>query len=127
MPIHHSKQFFRNLACPLSELQPFGGFHFIPTNVAKPLRNKGLRCDIRICCFHFHVTFLTESEHTVVTCSHFNFMEPRHHTEPDRSHSLQKLMKIQESSIIVFVVILGCPVHPFRCLLSSSCQIQIVL
>lgn len=37
MPIHHSKQFFRNLAWPLSELQPFGGFHFIRTNVAKVL------------------------------------------------------------------------------------------
>lgn len=40
MPIHHSKQFFRNLSCPLSELQPLGVHFFVVAAKISPNKRK---------------------------------------------------------------------------------------
>lgn len=91
MPIHHSKQFFCNLACPFSELEPLGAlvFLFFVVVAAKISPNK--RRKERALCIITSVQFpLTVSQ-----------------------RALKQLMRTQGSLMTTFRVILGCLVHPF--------------
>lgn len=103
MPIHHSKQFFSNLACPLSELRSHWGF-------------------VPFLFFFFFFFFevaanvmLLLSLHSWPVCK-TTCVRRAHNTadsEPEQDHDPQKLMRMQESLMIAFSLILGRLVHPF--------------
>lgn len=102
MPIHHSKQFFCNLACPLSELQSHWGFSSLPF----------------FSSFFFEVAanvILLLSLHSWSVCK-TTCVQGAHHaadSKPEPDHDPQKLMRMQESLMIAFGLILGRLVHPF--------------
>lgn len=113
MPIHHSKQFFRNLACPLSELQPLGvQFFFFLWSQPKYLQIKEQKRLIKVILFLFFFTvYLLYMHHNICTmCA--GFASPLI-LNLSTNTARQKLMRMQESLMIAFSLILGCLVHPF--------------
>ncbi len=81
MPIHHSKQFFRNLACPLSELQPLGGsfFFVVAAKISSNIRKKEEKQSHSTFAF-FHSIVIVLCIATSVQCaldSHEHLQDPR--------------------------------------------------